>query len=378
MKIKGLYLHNFRNYGLCSLQFPAMVNIFYGKNAQGKTNLLEAIFYAAFGMSHRTFQEDDLFGDGRREMEMAVKADFTSFDSDYEIKIKRYEQNGRIKKELLLDNVNIRAKEHYGTLNTVMFSPEDLQLIKGEPQLRRRFFDMQIAQTDKAYYELLVKYNRLLQQRNRLLKEIRDNNGDKGQLNLWNNELSASAARIIKKRLAALKELLVIASGIYASIAGGSESMLINYALKTSNDFILQQSDKSESEWQEFYLKELHERQALDILRGNTSIGPHRDDLFFYVSGKLLKAFGSQGQQRSAALALKLAQLEYVKNNTGEYPVLLLDDVMSELDSERRTHLLKFIDGRVQTFITVNDKHLIPDLNNNAYFYIENGKVMQG
>lgn len=376
MKIKGLYLHNFRNYGLCSLQFPAMVNIFYGKNAQGKTNLLEAIFYAAFGMSHRTFQEDDLFGDGRREM--AVKADFTSFDSDYEIKIKRYEQNGRIKKELLLDNVNIRAKEHYGTLNTVMFSPEDLQLIKGEPQLRRRFFDMQIAQTDKAYYELLVKYNRLLQQRNRLLKEIRDNNGDKVQLNLWNNELSASAARIIKKRLAALKELLVIASEIYASIAGGSESMLINYALKTSNDFILQQSDKSENEWQKFYLKELHERQVLDILRGNTSIGPHRDDLFFYISGKLLKAFGSQGQQRSAALALKLAQLEYVKNNTGEYPVLLLDDVMSELDSERRTHLLKFIDGRVQTFITVNDKHLIPDLNNNAYFYIENGKVMQG
>lgn len=376
MKIKGLYLHNFRNYGLCSLQFPAMVNIFYGKNAQGKTNLLEAIFYAAFGMSHRTFQEDDLFGDGRREM--AVKADFTSFDSDYEIKIKRYEQNGRIKKELLLDNVNIKAKEHYGTLNTVMFSPEDLQLIKGEPQLRRRFFDMQIAQTDKAYYELLVKYNRLLQQRNRLLKEIRDNNGDKVQLNLWNNELSASAARIIKKRLAALEELLVIASGIYASIAGGSETMLINYALKTSNDFILQQSDKSENEWKEFYLKELYERQALDILRGNTSIGPHRDDLFFYVSGKLLKAFGSQGQQRSAALALKLAQLEYVKNNTGEYPVLLLDDVMSELDSERRTHLLKFIDGRVQTFITVNDKHLIPDLNNNAYFYIENGKVMQG
>lgn len=376
MKIKGLYLHNFRNYGLCSLQFPAMVNIFYGKNAQGKTNLLEAIFYAAFGMSHRTFQEDDMFGDGRREM--AVKADFTSFDSDYEIKIKRYEQNGRIKKELLLDNVNIKAKEHYGTLNTVMFSPEDLQLIKGEPQLRRRFFDMQIAQTDKAYYELLVKYNRLLQQRNRLLKEIRDNDGDKSQLNLWNNELSASAARIIKKRLAALEELLVIASSIYASIAGGSESMLINYALKTSNDFILQQSDKCENEWQEFYLKELHERQALDILRGNTSIGPHRDDLFFYVSGKLLKAFGSQGQQRSAALALKLAQLEYVKNNTGEYPVLLLDDVMSELDSERRTHLLKFIDGRVQTFITVNDKHLIPDLNNNAYFYIENGKVMQG
>ena len=138
MKINGLYLHNFRNYSQCALQFSAMVNIFYGKNAQGKTNLLEALFYAAFGMSHRTSQEDDLFGEGRREL--AVKVNFISFDADYDIKIKRYEQHGRMKKELLLDNVSIKAKEHYGTLNTVMFSPEDLQLIKGEPQLRRRFF----------------------------------------------------------------------------------------------------------------------------------------------------------------------------------------------------------------------------------------------
>ena len=154
--------------------------------------------------------------------------------------------------------------------------------------------------------------------------------------------------------------------------------MLINYALKTSNDFILQQSDKSESEWQEFYLKELHERQSLDILRGNTSIGPHRDDLFFYVSGKLLKAFGSQGQQRSAALALKLAQLEYVRQEIDEFPVLLLDDVMSELDDQRRCQLLKFIDGKVQTFITVNDKALIPDLSGNAYFRIIEGRIAEG
>ncbi len=376
MKIKALYLHNFRNYRLCSLQFPSMVNIFYGKNAQGKTNLLEAVFYAAFGMSHRTSQEDDLFGEGRREL--AVRAEFTSFDADCEIKIKRYEQHGRIKKELLLDNAAIKAKEHYGTLNAVMFSPEDLQLIKGEPQLRRRFFDMQIAQADKVYYEMLVKYNRLLQQRNRLLKEIRDNNADRSQLALWDKGLSAAAAGIVKKRLEALAELSQIAAGIYNSIAGGSEKLTVSYGLKTHDDFVLEQPEQEESQWQKFYLQELQKRQALDILRGNTSIGPHRDDLFFYVSGRLLKSFGSQGQQRSAALALKLAQLEYVKNNIGEYPVLLLDDVMSELDADRRTHLLKFIDGRVQTFITVNDKHLIPDFNNNAYFYIEGGKVMQG
>ena len=317
-----------------------------------------------------------MFGEGRREL--AVKVDFISFDADYDIKIKRYEQHGRIKKELLLDNVSIKAKEHYGTLNTVMFSPEDLQLIKGEPQLRRRFFDMQIAQTDKAYYELLVKYNRLLLQRNKLLKAIRDEGSGKEQLGLWDNELCTSAALIVRKRLAALDKLRAIASGIYASIAGSGEELEIEYGLKTSGDFILEQEDKSEADWKDFYLKELKARQALDILRGNTSIGPHRDDLSFYVNGRLLKAFGSQGQQRSAALALKLAQLEYVKNAVGEYPVLLLDDVMSELDADRRTHLLKFIDGRVQTFITVNDKHLIPDLNNNAYFYIENGKVTQG
>ncbi len=376
MIVKSLYLHNFRNYNLLSLEFPAMVNVFYGKNAQGKTNLLESIFYASFAMSHRTSHEDDLFGEGRREM--AVKIDFTSFGSESAIKIKRYEQNGRIKKELLLNDVNIRAREHYGTLNTVMFSPEDLQLIKGEPQLRRRFFDMQIAQTDKAYYELLVKYNRLLLQRNRLLKDIRDNGCDKGQLLLWDNELCAAASQIAVKRLAALGKLLEIAAEIYNSIAGSGERLNINYALKSSGDFILQHDYKTAAEWKEFYLKELRLRHNLDILRGSTSIGPHRDDLFFYVNERLLKSFGSQGQQRSAALALKLAQLEYIKDAVGEYPVLLLDDVMSELDADRRTHLLRFIDGKVQTFITVNDKHLIPDLNNNFYFRIENGKVTQG
>lgn len=376
MKINGLYLHNFRNYGQCSLKFPSMVNIFYGKNAQGKTNLLEALFYVSFGMSHRTSQEDDLFGEGRREL--SVKVEFSSFDNDGEIKIKRYEQNGRIKKELLLDNVSIKAREHYGTLNTVMFSPEDLQLIKGEPQLRRRFFDMQIAQTDKMYYELLVKYNRLLQQRNKLLKDIRDNGAGKSQLPLWDKEISLAAAKIVQKRLEALQGLMKIAAGNYSSIAGGNENLAVCYGLKSSRDFIFEHSKQSTEVWQQFYIQELTARQSLDILRGNTSIGPHRDDLFFYVNGKPLKAFGSQGQQRSAALALKLAQLEYVKNTIGEYPVLLLDDVMSELDADRRTHLLKFIDGRVQTFITVNDKNLIPDLNNNAYFYIENGKVIDG
>lgn len=376
MKINSVYLHNFRNYSACELHFGAMVNILYGKNAQGKTNLLEAFFYASFGMSHRSSQEDDLFGEGLSQL--AVKIDFCSFGSAYSIKIKRYEQSGKIKKELLLDNVKIKAREHYGTLNTVMFSPEDLQLIKGEPQLRRRFFDMQVAQADKLYYELLVKYNRLLQQRNRLLKAIRDEGAGREQLALWDGELAAAAAGIISKRLAALAKLAGIAAANYAAICGeNGEAISVSYGLKTSTAMVEVAENKSLAEWRDFYLRELKLRQQLDILRGSTSIGPHRDDLMFYVNGRLLKSFGSQGQQRSAALALKLAQLEYVKQELGEYPVLLLDDVMSELDADRRAHLLKFIDGRVQTFITVNDRSLIPDLNNNAYFYIENGKARQ-
>ena len=172
MKINKIYAVNFRNYGACNLDFSSMINVFYGQNAQGKTNILEAIFYSAFGMSHRTFTEEDLLKLGCKEM--AVGVEYDSFSGLHEIKIKKFQQLGRNKKEIFLDGAKVKPKEHYGSLNAVMFSPEDLQLVKGEPSLRRRFFDMQIAQTDPIYYDLLVKYNRVVQQRNKLLKEIRD------------------------------------------------------------------------------------------------------------------------------------------------------------------------------------------------------------
>ena len=184
MKIKSLYAVNFRNYERCSLQLSSMINVFYGQNAQGKTNLLEAIFYSAFGMSHRTSAEEEMLKMGADAM--AVGVEYASFSGSHEVKIKKYRQHERWQKEILLDGARVRPKEHYGALNTVMFSPEDLQLVKGEPALRRRFFDMQIAQTDPVYYDLLLKYNRVLQQRNRLLKELRDNGGTPGdQSALW-------------------------------------------------------------------------------------------------------------------------------------------------------------------------------------------------
>ncbi|MBR5797238.1 MAG: DNA replication/repair protein RecF, partial [Phascolarctobacterium sp.] len=332
MKINKIYAVNFRNYSSCNLDFSSMINVFYGQNAQGKTNILEAIFYSAFGMSHRTFTEDDLLKISCREM--AVGVEYESFSGDHDIKIKKYQQLGRSKKEIFLDGTKVRPKEHYGSLNVVMFSPEDLQLVKGEPSLRRRFFDMQIAQTDPIYYDLLVKYNRVLQQRNKLLKEIRDNGGNQQQLEPWNKEFIVLATAIAKKRQLALEKLQAIAGEIYASITGNKETLTIKYELKANNGELLY-PESDFSAWEMFYTNKLKERERIDILRGNTGIGPHRDDIVLLLNGMSLKSFGSQGQQRSGALALKLSQLEYVRREIGEFPVLLLDDVMSELDNSR-------------------------------------------
>ena len=289
------------------------------------------------------------------------------------MRIKRFLQNGRVKKEILLDRVKVKPKEHYGSLNVVMFSPEDLQLVKGEPSLRRRFLDMQISQTDPLYYDLLVKYNRVLLQRNRLLKAIREGQAQVNQLLPWNEEFIDLAAALLEKRLHALSKLHDISSENYASISNNKEKLIVKYELKANNGEVLYPVE--ERDWQSFYREGLLARQQVDILRGNTGIGPHRDDLVLLLDGLSLRSFGSQGQQRSCALALKLSQLEYVRREIGEFPVLLLDDVMSELDNERRSHLLQFIDGRVQTFVTVNDRELIPDLAANAYFEIIQGQV---
>ena len=372
MKINKIYAVNFRNYGACNLDFSSMINVFYGQNAQGKTNILEAIFYSAFGMSHRTFTEEDLLKLGCKEM--AVGVEYDSFSGLHEIKIKKFQQLGRNKKEIFLDGAKVKPKEHYGSLNAVMFSPEDLQLVKGEPSLRRRFFDMQIAQTDPIYYDLLVKYNRVVQQRNKLLKEIRDNEGSSTQLQPWNKEFVALATAIAKKRQLALEKLKVIAGEIYASITGNKEILTIKYELKANNGELLYPENDFE-DWEIFYTQKLAERERIDILRGNTGIGPHRDDIVLLLNDMSLKSFGSQGQQRSGALALKLSQLEYVCREIGEFPILLLDDVMSELDNSRRAQLLMFIDGKVQTFITVNDRELIPELAGNNYFEIVQGSV---
>ena len=373
MKIDTLQLVNFRNYDQASLQFTHMVNVFYGKNGQGKTNLLEAIFYAAFGLSHRSNREEDLVRFGQDGL--AVLTSLEREDGPHKIRCKRYLENGRWRKEVRIDEKRTAARDHYGFLNVVMFSPEDLQIVKGEPALRRRFLDMEIAQTDPLYYDLLVQYNRNLKQRNRLLKDIRDEKASASQLEPWDEALAGTAAKLLEKRLANLSHLQAIADPIFSTLSGQKENLSLVYDLKANDGEILHPTAGDEQDWQAFYRDSLAARRFKDIWQGTTGIGVHRDDLDPRINGRAAKSFASQGQQRCCALALKMSQIEYVRDRAGEYPVLLLDDVMSELDSERRRQLVSFITDKVQTFLTVNDRSLIPEFASNAYFEVTDGHV---
>ena len=258
----------------------------------------------------------------------------------------------------------------------VFFSPDDLQLVKGEPGLRRKFINLEIAQTNNYCYNLLVKYNKTMLQRNKFLKDSKEKmNKDSTQLLVWDGELAKIAAEIIVIRIKTLNKISKISSFIYHKLTSSKENLNLSYILKSSDSDIYEIPSRTQIEWEEWYLKEFKIRRNLDLIRCTTSIGPHRDDILIKVDNNNLRSYGSQGQQRSAALALKLAELEFIKEIKEEYPVLLLDDVMSELDSERRKQLLTFIDGKVQTFITVNDKELVKYLPESKYFYVENGII---
>lgn len=375
MKINTLQLINFRNYDHTALSFDHMVNIFYGKNGQGKTNLLESIFYAAFGLSHRTSNGEDMVKFSAEGMAVAVS--FTKRDGSHDLRLKRFFDQGKLRKEIKADGKKITAREHYGYLNAVMFSPEDLQIVKGEPALRRRYLDMEIAQTDPLYYDLLLRYKRTLQQRNFLLKEIREKRQEQTVLSVWDKELAGLNAALLTKRLATIEKLKRISYAIFSSLSQQADSLRLRYEMKANHGVLLYPEQESEKELVKFFLDLLQERRFKDITLGTTGIGIHRDDLKAEINGLDSKAFASQGQQRCCALALKMSQIEYVKEVFDEYPILLLDDVMSELDQYRRKQLVGFINDKVQTFITVNDRQLIPEFDSNQYFKIEQGSVCE-
>ena len=227
MKINRLKLVNFRNYDRCSVDFDKMITVFYGKNGQGKTNLLEGIFYAAFGLSHRTNKEEDMLKFSSEGM--SVLLDFEKNDGKHSVVIKRYEDNGKYHKEIKIDGKKTTVKNHYGYFNAVMFSPEDLQIVKGDPALRRRFMDMEISQTDPVYYDLLVRYRRMLRQRNSLLKIIREQGQPQEQLSVWDEEISDINARLLVKRLENVKKLKEILLPVFSVLSDNADSMDMKY-----------------------------------------------------------------------------------------------------------------------------------------------------
>ncbi len=373
MKIDTLKLVNFRNYDNLSLCFDKMITVFYGKNGQGKTNLLESMFYAAFGLSHRTNREEEMMKFSSEGM--SVMLDFKKDDGGHSVKIKRYTENGNFHKEINIDGKKTTAKNHYGYFNVVMFSPEDLQIVKGDPSLRRRFLDMEISQTDPVYYDLLIRYRRGIRQRNSLLKIMREQDCSQDQLDIWDEEIAAVNAGILLKRLENIKKLKEISIPVFSVLSDNSDSLELKYELKGNDGNVFYPENESFENMKDFYIKSLRERRYKDIVQGNTGIGIHRDDLKTYINNTESRSFASQGQQRCCALALKLSQIEYIRQISGEYPVLLLDDVMSELDQYRRKQLIGFINEKVQTFISVNERSLIPDFNSSHYYEIEKGNV---
>ena len=367
MKAKSLRLKDFRNYRELDLTLSPNINVFLGENAQGKTNIAEALYYAAMGRSHRTTTDADLIA--WEAPAARIELLFERFDVENTLEF-RFQRG---KRRLIRKNGEaLQTKELFGTFNAVLFSPEDLFLIKGAPAERRRFLDGELSQASPAYGHELLQYTRLLMQRNNLLKKIRERRAGKDMLPLWDEQLAASAARIVEKRFLAVKKLNMLANLMQRRISAGRENLSLSYELYGSEG----EPYSVTAELVPWYNKKLEESWELDILRGSTSVGPQRDDILLEVNGVNLRSFGSQGQQRTGVLALKLSELEFLRSETGEYPILLLDDVMSELDGTRREKLLDFI-GRehIQTLLTATDAAYLPEKFVGNIFHVVSGEI---
>lgn len=357
MKIKSINITNFRNYSNQQVEFSDGLNVIIGKNAQGKTNLLESIFICAIGRSPRTTKDKDLI---KWESTYAkISLDIIKKLGKKEIDIYLFtNQNKAIK----IDKIGIkRIGQLMGNFNAIYFSPDDLKLIKDSPEERRKFMDIDLCQFDKNYFYTLSNYNQILQQRNKLLKTTNES-ALKETIAIWNDQLATYGAKLILARLKLINSLKEKALKIHNFLTNNKEELIISYQGYTA---------ESENDLKILLLKKYEENIDKDIKLGFTTIGPHRDDIKIEANGIDLRSFGSQGQQRTASLSMKLAELEVFKDNIGEYPVLLLDDVLSELDKDRQLKLLE-ITKPIQTILTCTDfEFAIP----HTKFTIEIGKL---
>lgn len=369
MQITELTLRSYRSYETLHLAFDPGVQIFLGANAQGKTNIIEALYYAAFGRSHRTSSDAELIRVGADGAHIALS--FRRHDVPGALSF-TFARGARRRIEYAGES--LRQRDLVGILPMVLFSPEDLFLVKGAPALRRRYLDAELSQASPAYYGELLRYTRILKQRNAVLKDIRERLAAPDDLLPWDAQLAKSAAYIVTRRTSAVAQLGALSARVQSVLAAGEELTLV-YDIAGAAPESGAKDDMTERLYL-WYNKMLREGRARDIARAATGVGPHLDDLVLRVGGMNLRSFGSQGQQRTGALALKLAELFYLQENVGEAPILLLDDVMSELDADRRRALLDFIrHENIQTFITATDAAYFPAERMGTYRYVEAGKV---
>lgn len=359
MYIESLELKNYRNYEYLCIEFDSGTNIFYGDNAQGKTNILEAVYVGGTTKSHRGTKDKEMirFGQEEAHIRMRVKKDEVSHKIDMHLKKNK-------SKGIAIDGIPIkRASELFGIINLVFFSPEDLNIIKNGPSERRRFLDLELCQLHRIYLQDLADYNRVLNQRNKLLKDISFQPELRETLDIWDLQMVNYGKKIIELREQFMGELNEIIKDIHKNLTGGREEILLEYEPSTRA---------------EAFADALAAAREKDLRFKITSVGPHRDDFSVTVNGIDIRKFGSQGQQRTVALALKLAEIYLVKKNINDHPVLLLDDVLSELDSNRQNYLLQSI-GHIQTMITCTglDEFIQNQFAVNRTFRVIEGNVFR-
>ncbi|WP_409227363.1 DNA replication/repair protein RecF [Gudongella sp. SC589] len=368
MIVEGIRLINFRNYNNVGVSFSPGINILVGKNAQGKTNLLEAIYMCSTGRSFRTNRDREIINFQKDEAYIGTQLKIGERDKLTEVKLER-DKTKRIK----VNKIELKNYRELDTgLKVVLFSPEDLRLVKEGPSNRRSYLDMSISQIKPLYHYNLRRYNKILFQRNNLLKSFRFKGDISGLLDVFDMQLAKSGALIMLERDNYLKLLLKEAKEIHSIITDGKETLEMEYDSSVSIEKNLSQVENN-------LLNALRENRQRDIEVRTTEIGPHRDDFSIMINGNDSKTYASQGQQRSLVLTLKLSEVEILKKDTGYYPVLLLDDVYSELDEDRRKYLTELF-SKMQTFITTTDAVEINGFRGyeKEYFYVQEGCLYKG
>jgi len=365
MIVNSITVRNFRNYAYTRVELSDGVNVFVGGNAQGKTNLLEAVTVASLGRSMRTANDREMIREGQVRAKVTAETVKAAANEKVDLIIDK-----AVKKRVAINGLPIlKLGELMGVLPSVFFSPDELKTIKASPEERRRFIDVALCQISRGYFYLLKRYNKLLSQRNRLLKNAKDaTTVFLDQLKIWDEQLAKEGGKIIRTRRAYIARLTQSAGGVHARLTGGAEKLSLEYEGAAGDD-----SETAKGS----LLAEIERTKERDLRLGYTTSGPHKDDIAITIDGRDARKYGSQGQIRTAVLALKLAELTLIEGESGERPVLLLDDVLSELDMARQAKLMEMVMG-YQVIITCThiDEELREKLEGAKYFKIQNGSVV--